>query len=395
LLLTALVTTLLLSGLFASFSYGLIIMGALSGMFLLFLLILPEMDFWKRWADFNRKLPMVFWLALAITPNFFLHRREIVANGVNAPYGDFFPEWKWILFGLVFVLALVPVRTGSPNFSEKKSTLPVLRTSSLSARATVGICLFLLMTRTVYALCLDRQCCYAGNYTLLDWLVIASLVSLAVVVLFWGTELFVAMTVARFAFAGAMDRFMLAMLVRAPTIGASVSTAVQTIEKVSEDMQVGGSESGISQLSGPWTEDVSNIQFGGAVTQCTGGSCVSAVGEMLTDGEITQQNFLEKLGDWSNAESLAKELNEQLGTDEWKGHFFDTVGTSEFSEDAIVAASRGPMGAVLQAPFGKGHMVMIEPLGDGQFFVSDPLPGVTYSVDSNWIGTYVAAGVYK
>jgi hypothetical protein len=73
---------------------------------------------------------------------------------------------------------------------------------------------------------------------------------------------------------------------------------------------------------------------------------------MLTEGAVTEAQLLEKLGEWSNPTELAKELNQVQGAKSWKSGYFET------GEDA----QQGRMGAVLQAPGGRRHMVSIEPL---------------------------------
>jgi hypothetical protein len=99
----------------------------------------------------------------------------------------------------------------------------------------------------------------------------------------------------------------------------------------------------------------------------------------------SQAELLGKLGDWSNPQALARELGEG-----WTGGFFGSA------DDAIAAASRGPMGATLQAGTGPGHMVVTSPLGEGRFLVRDPWAGgSTYEVGSDWIGQYVSGGVFR
>lgn len=158
------------------------------------------------------------------------------------------------------------------------------------------------------------------------------------------------------------------------------------------DVPVGGRPRGgipDSDLSGPWAREGTNMSRGGAVTQCAPGSCVSAVGEMLTDGAIAETRLLDELGEWSNPVALRNELNKVSGATTWKGGFFAS------EEDAVKVARQGPMGAVLQAPGGKGHMVKLSPLGNGRYRVQDPIPGSTYEVDEAWIRRYVSGGVWQ
>jgi len=144
-----------------------------------------------------------------------------------------------------------------------------------------------------------------------------------------------------------------------------------------------------SEHSGPWVHEAGDVEPGGAVAQTRPGSCVSACGEMLTGGSATEAQFLEELGEDSNPRALAADLNRRAGGTEWRGGYFPDGAT------AVAAAERGPIGAVLQAPGGGAHMVVIEPAGEGQFVVRDPIPGVTYRVTAAWIEKFVSGGVFR
>jgi len=170
--------------------------------------------------------------------------------------------------------------------------------------------------------------------------------------------------------------------------GAKIEGAVKDAKAVGGAADGGKVVSG-AKSSGPWVEEASNVKVGGdVVTQSTPAGCVSASGEMLTDGAVSQSQLLEKLGQGSNPRALAKDLNQQLGTNAWRGGYLDEA-------NALAVAKRGRFAAVLQAPGGIGHMVVIEPLKSGKFFVRDPLPGSTYEVTASWIEKYVAGGVWK
>lgn len=134
--------------------------------------------------------------------------------------------------------------------------------------------------------------------------------------------------------------------------------------------------------SGPWVPE--GAAPGGAVAQATEGSCVSACGEMLSGGRLSQSGLIERLGAPAESTGLAGEL-----FPEWQGRYFSS------SEEAVAAAQRGPMGAVLQAPGRIGHMVVTEPT-EGGWLVRDPWEGgSTYPVDENWIEQWVSAGVFR
>ncbi|MEV6799708.1 hypothetical protein AB0M91_15360 [Micromonospora rifamycinica] len=160
------------------------------------------------------------------------------------------------------------------------------------------------------------------------------------------------------------------------------STAVETAAEARDLTRVGDS-------SGPWYDAGTNHREGGAVQQETGASCVSAAGEMLTEGRITQSELLAELGDGSNLTALRNELNNRDGDGTWTGHYFADGG------DALRRASEGPMAAQLQAPRGPAHMVLLEPGENGSFTVRDPFDGSSYDVDGAWVEKYVAGGVFR
>jgi hypothetical protein len=137
--------------------------------------------------------------------------------------------------------------------------------------------------------------------------------------------------------------------------------------------------------SGPWADGAKLVETD-VVAQMTGGSCVSATGEMITNGARTQTELYGLLGDYP----YPLELGKTLGP-EWKATFFGS------GEEAIEQASRGPMAASLVAPGGQSlHNVVLEPLENGRFLVRDPWAGGSaYEVGEEWINQFVAAGVWK
>jgi hypothetical protein len=143
--------------------------------------------------------------------------------------------------------------------------------------------------------------------------------------------------------------------------------------------------------AGPWVAEASTkpIKDATVVAQTLPGSCVSACGEMLSKGAMSEAQFLAKLGEWSNPAALAQELNKLHGPGTWEGAILD--------ESSAVAMSRQgqTFGARLQVPRAPGHMVVIEPLKDGKFLVRDPAIAGTYKVDPGWIRKFVSGGVWR
>lgn len=159
-----------------------------------------------------------------------------------------------------------------------------------------------------------------------------------------------------------------------------------------EGVLLAGAEDGIGAIlpgAGPWMAEGTNVVEGAALSQSLVGSCVSACGEILSSGAMSEAEFLAEIGEWSNPGALADTLNALEGAGAWQGGYFAEAA------DAVAAAEQGQMAAVLQAPGMAAHMVVIEPAAEaGTFIVSDPAVGATYEVTAEWIAKWVAGGVW-
>lgn len=170
------------------------------------------------------------------------------------------------------------------------------------------------------------------------------------------------------------------------------SSVDRQLAREAELLQAGGVSDDLARVggrSGPWVDQASNIRLGGTVSQSCEGSCVSAVGEILTGGAVKEERLLSSLGEWSNPQALARELNVVEGGERWVGGYLTEA-------DAVRVASNGQMGATVMSPGAKSmHMVALEPTGPGRYAVQDPLPGMCYEVDEAWVRQYVAGGVWQ
>jgi hypothetical protein len=142
---------------------------------------------------------------------------------------------------------------------------------------------------------------------------------------------------------------------------------------------------------GPWSEGATNIIKDGVFTQCANGSCVSATGQILSDGSLTEQQLLSRIGEWSNPDALAAELNRANPEANWKSGYLASEA------DAVAVANRGQVGVVLQAQGAPAHMVTMEPITDaaGMYRVYDTGAGATYDVTTAWVKRFVAGGVWR
>jgi Ca2+-binding RTX toxin-like protein len=145
-----------------------------------------------------------------------------------------------------------------------------------------------------------------------------------------------------------------------------------------------GYNRGIGSGSGPWVDEATNIQPGGAIGQITDTSCVSACGEMLSG--VAQAQLLEHLTDKVvQIDDLARLLGPP-----WRGG-----GLTE--EAALLVARNGQVGLDLLAPGQKlSHMVVSTPLSGDRFLIQDPWAGGSnYIVDAQWIVKYVTGAVFR
>ncbi len=155
------------------------------------------------------------------------------------------------------------------------------------------------------------------------------------------------------------------------------------------DAEEGALSAGAFTKGAPWLNGVSKYTEGGTFLQC-GESCVSATGQILTDGEVTEQQLVQQLGQPADPLALPQALNQLGNSGQWTGSYFES------GEQALNQANQGQLGAVLQAPGVSPHMVTISPItGSNMFLVADTGVGATYQVTSSWIQQYVSAGVWR
>ena len=136
----------------------------------------------------------------------------------------------------------------------------------------------------------------------------------------------------------------------------------------------------------PW--EIYNSQESPAVVkQFHDESCLSAVGEMLTDGKVTQADLINKLGTWKvSPMKLAAELG-----DEWECEY---VMNPLAKLDSLV--HNGPFGATLKK-YGYGsHGVVVDgETGAGRIMVRDTGEGLKYEIDRQEFLDLFESAIYK
>jgi RHS repeat-associated protein len=142
-------------------------------------------------------------------------------------------------------------------------------------------------------------------------------------------------------------------------------------------------------VPGPWVAEATNVRAGGTIVQSLPGSCVSACGQILTDGAVSEAQLLGRLGEWADPMRLAKTLNSMEGAGTWQATYFAS------GEEAVSIAQNGKMAATLLRYGMKiGHTVVLGPGEGGSFVVLDPAIGSSYNVTAEWITKWVSSGVF-
>jgi len=133
--------------------------------------------------------------------------------------------------------------------------------------------------------------------------------------------------------------------------------------------------SDLDKLRQPYKWSVINEQFSSNVLrQSHDASCISAVGEMLTEGRITEAELMEKLGTPGNI----KELPKLLG-DEWTSEVRKNTSLRELSKQGPWAAE------MIEGGFPKKplHVVLVDGISEsGNVRIRDPWEGTAYEMNA-------------
>ncbi len=129
-----------------------------------------------------------------------------------------------------------------------------------------------------------------------------------------------------------------------------------------------GEASGAESV-GPWADGATHFVAGAAVKQSRPGSCVAACGQMLSLDAKTEAEFLEELGEWSDAGALALALN--------AGANGPWVAGGVGSPLAQILGC-GPAAIELKTLGSRAHMVVVELLEAHSVLVRDPAQGASY-----------------
>jgi len=158
----ALLTTLLISGLFDNLFVACFIFVVILALFLTRDFLLARVPGWTQWSKIALKIPLVFRWAAAIVLAFVITRCILTTPGFSAAEngvpGAFGAEILSFLVSLAVALALTSVSSGAASTSVPSK----IARKGVQILAFLG--LFAILTRPAYAaLCLDPACCFGGN----------------------------------------------------------------------------------------------------------------------------------------------------------------------------------------------------------------------------------------
>lgn len=129
----------------------------------------------------------------------------------------------------------------------------------------------------------------------------------------------------------------------------------------------------LAGAGGPWS--TVDEQPGGAVGQSTENSCVSASGEKLSNGALTQDQLISAMGDPASLEQLRDQFNQAgvNGSSNWK------AGALPSDDLYRALTNRGdPFIAELKVPQSKiAHAVVVTGGDDDYIHIADPADGGT------------------
>jgi hypothetical protein len=175
-----------------------------------------------------------------------------------------------------------------------------------------------------------------------------------------------------------------------PTSSYLTSDLIDRSCKTYENKMLFGAKALLSGVGGRW-EKIGEMPCALAVRQSNKFSCVSAVGEMLSNGAIDQANLIDRLGEPANIKNLAPELGAN-----WSGNYV----RGKTSLDAVL--KRGRFAAELFDEFdgkrlGLGHAVLVERLApSGNLIIIDPAEATTYEMTrENFIAHWSGGCVYS
>ena len=162
---TALLSTLLVVGLIASWPLALLVFAALLVICLARTVVLPKVSPWMKWSRLVERVPAIVRLAVAIVATYFATLQFLGLPGMSAPAngipGHFGAELISIGMGVIILTFLLPyIPVSSLSGGTRPAPLP--QAAIRAAQALLLVC-FVFSTVRAQAICLDPSCCFGDN----------------------------------------------------------------------------------------------------------------------------------------------------------------------------------------------------------------------------------------
>jgi hypothetical protein len=161
----ALLSTLLLAGLIASWLLALLVFAVLLAICLTRNCVLPKVSPWMKWSRIVERVPAIVRLAAAIVATYFATLQFLQLPGMSAPAngipGHFGAELISIGMGVIILTLLLPYIPAS-SLSAGMQPAPLPRAAIRAAQALLLVW-FVFSTVRAHAICLDPSCCFGDN----------------------------------------------------------------------------------------------------------------------------------------------------------------------------------------------------------------------------------------
>ncbi|MCC6980443.1 MAG: hypothetical protein IT343_19145 [Candidatus Melainabacteria bacterium] len=177
------------------------------------------------------------------------------------------------------------------------------------------------------------------------------------------------------------------LMSKADDMGESISKNSYRLDKVSGRLQ----RTDLGKLREPYHWPVMNEHFSDdVIRQSQDASCISAVGEMLSEGRLSERFLIEKIGTPGDLRELSQHLGEGWTSKTVKGTTLADLG------------KHGPWAAYMTeyewTKFAKlPHVVLVDGRSAaGNVIIRDPLEGTKYEMTvTNFLKTWNSSAVYR
>jgi len=147
--------------LFSNFVEDEIVFTGLAVALMTWLYLLPHTRAWARWVVEVNQYPAALRLAAATVCSYLVCRLILLVPGTfGSRSGEFGPELAAVLIGIAVALAVLP--TGWQTVPQSSRWFPRMPVPSASTRAALVVFVILVVSKKLFGVCNDPQCCLSG-----------------------------------------------------------------------------------------------------------------------------------------------------------------------------------------------------------------------------------------